>query len=122
MRFAVFVRPGTGKRRVGRIVQRLCEIETYRAMAMLGLMRSRALTDRLNQIDEALSAMVSGLDSSDRTAEGALHPLLAISAELESLAVQHSFRFGATGAYEAIVMQRIDALREVRVAGRQTFA
>jgi hypothetical protein len=39
MRFAVFVRPGTGARRVGRIVQRLCEIETYRAMSMLGLMR-----------------------------------------------------------------------------------
>jgi uncharacterized membrane-anchored protein len=44
MRFAVFVRPGTGSRRVGRIVQRLCEIETYRAMSMLGLMRSRHLS------------------------------------------------------------------------------
>jgi uncharacterized membrane-anchored protein len=29
MRFAVFVRPETGARRVGRVVQRLCEIETY---------------------------------------------------------------------------------------------
>jgi uncharacterized membrane-anchored protein len=48
MRFAVFVAPGTGPRRVGRIVQRLCEIETYRAMSMLGLMRSRDLSGRLN--------------------------------------------------------------------------
>ncbi len=122
MRFAVFVRPGTGKRRIGRIVQRLCEIETYRAMSMLGLIRSRMLTDRLNHIDEGLSDLVSGLESTESSAEAALHELLSISAELESLAVQHSFRFGATGAYEAIVMQRIDALGEARVAGRQTFA
>ncbi len=121
MRFAVFVRPGTGRRRIGRIVQRLCEIETYRAMSMLGLARARGLTERLNALDPRLSALVSGLDQ-DRPAEAALHELLTISAELESLAVQHSFRFGATGAYEAIVVGRIAALREERVSGRQTFA
>ena len=121
MRFAVFVRDGTGARRVGRIVQRLCEIETYRAMSMLGLMRARSLTERLNVLDPRLSDLVSGLDANDRPAETALHELLRISAELESLAVQVSFRFGATGAYEAIVTQRIEALREIRVQGRQTF-
>ncbi len=121
MRFAVFVQPDTGARRIGRIVQRLCEVETYRAMSMLGLMRARGLTGRLNALDPRLSALVSGLDGVSRPAEAALHELLAISAELESLAVQHSFRFGATGAYEAIVTQRISALREERVQGRQTF-
>ncbi len=121
MRFAVFVREETGARRIGRIVQRLCEIETYRAMSMLGLMRARSLTERLNVLDPRLSDLVSGLDANDRPAETALHELLRISAELESLAVQVTFRFGATGAYEAIVTQRIEALREVRVNGRQTF-
>ena len=121
MRFAVFVRPDTGARRIGRIVQRLCEIETYRAMSMLGLMRARSMTERLNGLDPRLSDLVSGLDANDRPAETALHELLRISAELESLAVQVSFRFGATGAYEAIVTQRIEALREIRVQGRQTF-
>ncbi|WP_395005262.1 DUF3422 family protein [Cypionkella sp.] len=121
MRFAVFVKPDTGARRIGRIVQRLCEVETYRAMSMLGLMRARGLTGKLNALDPQLSALVSGLDSNARPAEENLHELLRISAELESLAVQHSFRFGATGAYEAIVNQRIAALREERVAGRQSF-
>ncbi|WP_135446930.1 DUF3422 family protein [Tabrizicola caldifontis] len=121
MRFAVFVRPGTGPRRVGRIVQRLCEIETYRAMSMLGLMRSRDLTARLNALDPRLSALVSGLDNAEPAPEAALHDLLSISAELESLAVQFSFRFGATAAYEAIVNQRIEVLREQRIEGRQTF-
>ena len=122
MRFAVFVRPGTGSRRVGRIVQRLCEVETYRSMSMLGLMRSRQLTARLNALDPQLMALVSALDTTERSPEAALHELLTISAELESLAVQFSFRFGATAAYEAIVNQRIEVMREQRIQGRQTFA
>jgi len=121
MRFAVFVRPGTGPRRVGRIIQRLCEIETYRAMSMLGLMRARDLTLRLNALDPRLSALVSGLDDVEPANEAALHNLLTISSELESLAVQFSFRFGATAAYEAIVNDRIEVLREQRIEGRQTF-
>lgn len=121
MRFAVFVRPGTGERRIGRIVQRLCEIETYRAMSMLGLIKARDLTTRLNALDPRLSTLISELDRGDRPAEAALHELLTIASELESLAVQSSFRFGASGAYEAIVTQRIAALREERIGGRQTF-
>ncbi|MEZ5797373.1 MAG: DUF3422 domain-containing protein [Paracoccaceae bacterium] len=122
MRFAVFVRPGTTARRVGRIVQRICEIETYRAMSMLGLMRSRQLTARLNALDPKMAALVAGLEGEARPSEAVLHDLLGISAELEGLAVQFSFRFGATAAYEAILNQRIQVLREDRIEGRQTFA
>lgn len=122
MRFAVFVRPGTGARRIGRIVQRLCEIETYRAMSMLGLMRSRQLTAQLNALDPRLSALVTGLDNATPAPEAALHELLGISSDLEKLAVQFTFRFGATAAYEAILNQRIVVLREERIEGRQTFA
>lgn len=121
MRFAVFVRPGTGPRRVGRIVQRLCEIETYRAMSMLGLGRARELTGRLNALDPQLAGLVAALSDDHQAAEATLHELLEISAELESLATRHSFRFGATGAYEAIVNQRTEVLRETRFMGRQTF-
>ena len=121
MRFAVFIRPDAGPRRAGRIVQRLCEIETYRAMSMLGLMSARGVTAALNALDPRLSALVGGLNSDDRPADAALHELLTIASELESLAMRMSFRFGATVAYEAIVTQRIEALREERMSGRQTF-
>lgn len=121
MRFAVFIRPGTGADRVGRIVQRLCEVETYRAMSMLGLISARELGAELNRLDPRLSALMSALNAEDRPPDEALHELLTIAAELESLAVGVSFRFGATLAYEAIVNQRIEALREMRVKGRQTF-
>ncbi len=121
MRFAVFVRPGTGQRRVGRIVQRLCEIETYRAMSMLGLERARSLMAQMNRIDEELASVVAALPDDHSAAEATLHDLLRLSVELEALATRHGFRFGATGAYEAIVNQRIEVLRETRFDGRQTF-
>lgn len=121
MRFAVFVREGVGERRVGRIVQRLCEIEIYRAMSMLGLARARDLSFQLNGLDQRLNALVAGVDTETRAPSKLLDELLSISTELEALAVRFSFRAGATGAYEAIVNQRIKVLREERIAGRQTF-
>jgi uncharacterized membrane-anchored protein len=122
MRFAVFVRPDTGMRRIGRIVQRLCEVETYRAMSMLGLGRARELASRLNALDPALSDLVSAMTAEDIETESRLNDLLSISAELEALAVRFSFRAGATAAYEAIVNDRIGVMREERFGGRQTFA
>ncbi|MDE3122974.1 MAG: DUF3422 domain-containing protein [Paracoccaceae bacterium] len=121
MRFAVFVRPGTSPRRIGRIVQRLCEIETYKAMSMLGLPRARTLGGRLNALEDQLAHLVADLSAETASAETTLHALLAVSAELEALATQMAFRFGATTAYEAIVHDRIAALREDRFEGRQTF-
>lgn len=122
MRFAVFVRPGTSPNRVGRIIQRLCEIETYKAMSMLGLPRARDLTTRLNALEDRLADLVAELTSESARAERTLHDLLSVSAELEALATQIAFRFGATGAYEALVHERISALREERFEGRQTFS
>jgi len=91
-------------------------------MSMLALSRARSLSARLNELDPMLSALISGLNHTEKPAEVVLHELLRISAELESLSVQFSFRFGATEAYEALVTQRISVLRETRLNGRQTFA
>ena len=121
MRVAMFVDRGTGARRIGRIVQRMCEIETYKSMSMLGLARVRTMGARMGQIDQQMNGLVSGMTHPERSAEGTLGELLAISAELETMLVQGSFRFGATGAYETLVNQRIQALREDRFEGRQTF-
>ena len=121
-RFALFTRPGTSDRRIGRVVQRLCEIETYKAMSMLGLARARQLGPRMGDIDRRLSVLMDGMTAETVPADETLHQLLAISAETEQMIAQSAFRFGATGAYETIVNQRIEALRETRFGGRQTFA
>ncbi len=121
MRFALFVEPTIGERRVGRILQRLTEIETYKAMSMLGLPRARELQKEMSRIDPKLSTLVATLLSNNKKADHALEELLDIAAELENLQSQSAFRFGATGAYEALVHQRIAVLREERFSGRQTF-
>ena len=50
-----------------------------------------------------------------------LDRLLKTSAEIEHLASTSAFRFGAAEAYETIVNQRIQVLREERIGGRQLF-
>ncbi len=122
LRFAVFVGAQTGKRRVGRIVQRLCEIETYKSMSMLGFAKVRDLSPRIGELDASLSELMIGMTAGREPAEKTLPVLLSISSELETMAAQTAFRFGATEAYRAIVTQRIEALREQRFEGRQTFA
>ena len=121
LRFAVFPETTTENRRVGRIVQRLCEIETYKSMSMLGFARVRALQPKLNELDTLLTTLMGTMSEGRASAEKTLDDLLAISAELETLSARSSFRFGATGAYEALVNQRIEALRERRFRGRQHF-
>lgn len=122
MRFGVFVRPDVSPRRTGRIVQRLCEIETYKSMSMLGLARARTLSARMGALDGELSHLVEDMCGDVTPADVTLRKLLAISAELENMIAKSSFRFGATGAYEALVHQRVEALREERFEGRQSFA
>lgn len=122
MRMAAFVTKGTGARRIGRIVQRMCEIETYKAMSMLGLSRVKAMSEPLGALERDLTGLMGQISRGDAAPEVTLEPLLQISAELESMIAESAFRFGATGAYETIVHQRIKVMREERYNGRQTFS
>jgi uncharacterized membrane-anchored protein len=121
MRMAIFAKPGTGDRRIGRVVQRLCEIETYKSMSMLGLARARGMSAQLGSIDKQLSALIADMCGPMPEPDSALTSLLSISAEVENIIAQSTFRFGATEAYETIVNQRVAVLREERWDGRQTF-
>ena len=122
MRLAMFVKKGTGRRRTGRIVQRLCEIETYKAMSMLGFARVKQLMPRIGELDGQLTRLMGQMSDETAHPDELLPDLLSTSIELETLSARCSFRFGATGAYEAIVNQRIEVLREQRFNGRQSFA
>jgi len=122
MRMACFIDPTADARRIGRIVQRMCEIETYKSMSMLGLARVRDLGPRMGGLDRELTALMTQMSTALTKSDETLKALLTISAELETLIAQSAFRFGATGAYAALVDQRISVLREERWGGRQTFA
>lgn len=121
-RFALFVEHGTGARRVGRLLQRLCEIELYATLSLLGFAAAQRIAAPMAEIEARLTDIVSGLATGGASAEESLGLLLSVSSELEGLIAGESFRFGATGAYEAIAHHRVAALREERIPGYQTFA
>ncbi len=121
MRFAVFVPPQTGARRVGRIIQRLLEIETYKTMSMLGFARTRKIGGEVSKMDRQLSELMAKMSAQELKPETTLDALLDVSVELENVVAQSAFRFAGTAAYKAIVYQRIEALRETRFIGRQGF-
>ena len=121
LRFAVFVAPTTGRNRIGRIVQRLNEIEVYKTMSMLGLFEARELAPNLSVVDQSMAELVAALSDEHVSAESNLDALLKMSAKLEGHSSQVSYRFAASKAYSAIVSQRIEVLREERFEGLQTF-
>ncbi|UWR23657.1 DUF3422 family protein [Sulfitobacter sp. S190] len=121
MRFAVFVPGDTGVRRVGRIIQRLLEIETYKTMSMLGFALTREISPKVGEMDRQLSDLMGKMSAQELRAETTLDSLLDVSVELEATVAKTSFRFAGTAAYKAIVYQRIEALREARFEGIQGF-
>jgi uncharacterized membrane-anchored protein len=120
-RFAAFVPEKTGSRRIGRIVQRLLEIETYKTMSMLGFALTREIGGQVGKMDRQVSDLMAKMSAQELRPEETLNALLDVSVELENVVAQTSFRFAGTAAYQAIVEERIDALREERFEGRQGF-
>ncbi|MEM7177274.1 MAG: DUF3422 domain-containing protein [Pseudomonadota bacterium] len=121
-RFAIIVHAEVGTRRIGRAVQRLLEIETYKALSLLALPIARKTAARLNEIELDLTELVAHVSSADGpAATDILDKLSALSAEIEALSASAAFRFGAAEAYSKIVNDRIATLRETRIEGRQLF-
>jgi len=123
IRFAVFTQPQISPRRLGRVVQRLLEMETYKSAAMLTLPVAHEISRKVAQLDQDLTGTVqqmSEFPGEDQTE--ALHSLLEMAAKLAYLTSSSAFRFGAADAYAAIVDKRITALREERVIGKQMFS
>lgn len=120
-RFAAFVPEKTGSRRIGRIIQRLLEIETYKTMSMLGFALTREIGGQVGDMDRRISDLMAKMSAQEMRPEETLDALLDVSVELENVVAQTSFRFAGTAAYKAIVDERIAALREVRFEGRQGF-
>jgi len=107
---------------VGRLVQRLAEIETYRMMALLALPIAR---DRLGQID-ALDASLGEVmgrmadDPSGAGDAGLLLVLTELAGRVEALSARAN-RFSAAQAYDQLVLARIQELREARIEGVPTI-
>ena len=109
-------------RRLGRTVQRLLEIETYRMMALLGLPVAREVAATLHDAERDLAHVAGEIRSAERAEEPELlRQLTQLAGNVESLYARTHARFSASSAYFDLVHQRIAELREVRHAGLQTL-
>lgn len=111
-------------RQAGRLVQRLLEIETYRMMALLAFPAAKRHSAGLASIGERLTAITGQLTGiEDMDAERRLlDALMALASEIEDVAAATNYRFSAARAYYALVLRRVEELREQRVEGLQTLS
>ena len=125
------------QQQVGRLVQRVLEIETYRMMALLGLPHAQASAPVLNAIEGELALLTATMVESDDALAGLtaaampdeepedeqalLRSITGLAARIEKLSVDNSYRFSASHAYFRLVKARTDELRENRIDGIPTL-
>jgi uncharacterized membrane-anchored protein len=106
----------------GRLVMRLLDIETYRMMALLALPLAQQVAPRITALEQGLAKLSARMvDMAHESEQTLLLELSGLAAEVETLAVDTPYRFGAARAYHALVERRIAELRETRMPGLPTI-
>jgi uncharacterized membrane-anchored protein len=118
----VLLAGGMTPRRLGRLVQRLIEIDTYRMVALLGLPVARESAAMLASAEHGLAELAEAIRLAGPSEEPQLlDRLTKLAGEVEShYAATHS-RFSASAAYFELVDRRIADVGESRLAGLQTI-
>ncbi|MGN6773708.1 DUF3422 domain-containing protein [Rhizobium sp.] len=108
--------------RLGRMVRRIFEIETYRSMALLALPEARRLAPLLGGYDAELVQLTNrNLSTPAHQHKQLLDEITVLSSHIISATAETRNRFGATAAYAKIVEERIGLLRETHVPGFQRY-
>ena len=113
---------GISTRRLGRLVQQLLEIETYRMAALMGLPAARVASEVLGNAERELAELAGSIRSAKRDEEPQLlDRLTRLAGQVESQHAASHSRFSASSAYFELVDKRIDDIAESRLAGLQTI-
>ncbi|MDZ7919722.1 DUF3422 domain-containing protein [Rhodoferax sp.] len=118
----VLLAGGMTSRRLGRLVQSLLEIETYRMAALLGLPAAREASAVLASAERELAALAEAIRTATRDDEPQLlDRLTRLAGQVESQHAATHSRFSASAAYFELVDKRIEDIAESRLAGMQTI-
>ena len=108
--------------RLGRLVQRLLEMETYRLMALLAMPAARHAVAVLGKAEQELAELAQAIRQADRQSEPALlDRLTRLAGQVESEYAASHARFSASRAYFELVEKRIVDLQEERLSGFLSF-
>jgi len=118
----VLLAGGITPRRLGRLVQQLIEIDTYRMAALLGLPAAREAAAVLATAEGELAELAGSIRAAGRDQEPQLlDRLTRLAGQVESQHAATHSRFSASSAYFELVDRRIDGIGEARLAGLQTI-
>ncbi len=109
-------------RQLGRLLQRMFEIEVYRMMALLTFPIARRLIPQLTDADQRLLCITTEMSQASSNEADLLDNLTMLAAEVEHSQSSTQFRLSASQAYFRLVGLRINELREERIRGIQTLA
>lgn len=108
--------------RLGALIQRLMEIETYRTLALLGSPTSRDLVPRVRAAEKRLTEITEEMRTSARSdSQKLLSKLTDLSAELEADSAAILYRFSASRNYYEILRERLAELNETPVSGSTSW-
>ncbi len=107
---------------LGRLTQRIMEIEVYRLMCLLSLPTARDISPTLGAMDQRLADVTDHLaHATDIDEQALLSRLTDMAAWVEDCRARATFRFSATYAYHDLVIKRLEELREDEVSGHLTI-
>jgi uncharacterized membrane-anchored protein len=111
-----------GPGQLGRIVQQLLEIETYRMAALLGLPAAREAAALLGDAERELAQLAGAIRAAGRDQEPELlDRLTRLAAQVESHYAATHARFSASAAYFGLVERRTADIGEARIEGLPTI-
>lgn len=115
---------GLSPGRLGALVQRVLEIETYRTLALLGLPAALELAPSVDHIGRRLVEVLEEMQGAGdfKLNNHLLTELTALAAALERGAAGSLFRFGASRAYNDIVQSRLAVIEGGEVAGYPSWS
>jgi len=121
--FAIFAKGLSGEE-IGRRLQRLMEMETYRTMTLLGLPKARRAGVMLSEYEIALAEykLPSNGKTKFETDDTLFKKLSELSEKNSALMTETRYRFAASRAYYSLFQQRIMSLEEEKVGDVQTMS
>lgn len=114
---------GISDYQMGRLIQRIIELETYRLLAQLSLPLAKRIAPQLQELDRELAEMLTHAPT-EESAEAdriILERLSRLSGRLEMWRAETNHRFSATRAYHDLVLSRLQNIKEDPIEGYMTF-
>ena len=112
-----------GPRRLGRLIQRLIDIENYRMMSLLALPVAQKSHHQIERMEQELTQIVmrlSDMGSIEHETNMLTH-LYQLAAQNEQIRAHTLYRFSASSAYQLILDERLAELEDSSIKGYQTI-